>query len=239
MRLSRGLTEGRTLLRDRSWHAAPWLLAGIACLAGSSMRAQTVSLPPTRTYLHTNSDNAAATVPILLSALSLHGGDIVRLERVGDFRPGPSFQDTSVRLIAVFSGSGTLLASTTLHRVPDAVDAGDDFASANTYFGSQPTDIPEDFMFDASVVVTIPPGATHLFVAPHDSLYYDNSDPDQDFAVRITKLLAPSALRIWGGLVAAVQTDMAQLDVVTQGAPPARINLLDAVRLARQAAGID
>jgi hypothetical protein len=123
--------------------------------------------------------------------------------------------------------------------VPDAIDAGDDFVSANTFFGSQPTDIPEDFMFVDSVVVAVPPGATHLFVAPHDSLYNDNSDPDQDFAVKITKLLPASALRIWGGLLSAVPSDMAQLDVVTQGAPPARINLLDAVRLARQAAATD
>jgi hypothetical protein len=57
--------------------------------------------------------------------------------------------------------------------------------------GNQPTDIPEDFRVTnsdggrSSVTVTIPPGATHLFVGVEDSEPTDNRDPDGDYRVRI------------------------------------------------------
>ena len=37
-------------------------------------------------------------------------------------------------------------------------------------------------------MIQAPAGATHLFLSPGDHLFADNSDPDSDFAVRITAL---------------------------------------------------
>ena len=37
-------------------------------------------------------------------------------------------------------------------------------------------------------IIVSPVGATHLFITAHDSLYYDNTDPDGDLAVRVTVL---------------------------------------------------
>jgi hypothetical protein len=87
----------------------------------------------------------------------------------------------------VFSASSVLLSDTERYRVQDAVDAGDDFVTSTAWRCGEPTDIPEDFKVD-STVVQVPPGATHLFVSGHDQLYYDNSDPDGDYAIRITKV---------------------------------------------------
>ncbi len=77
-----------------------------------------------------------------------------------------------------------------------------------TFFGGVTTDIPEDFSI-TDTVIQIPLGATHLFVAPHDSFYGDNTDPDGDYAVRIgiaavpepgTLLLLSSGLAALGGV---------------------------------------
>ena len=69
-----------------------------------------------------------------------------------------------------------------------------DFVTAPTYFGGEATDIPEDFLVASAeypggtICVVIPNGATHLFLAAHDSLYEDNSDPDGDFGYELTLL---------------------------------------------------
>ena len=47
------------------------------------------------------------------------------------------------------------------------------------------TDISEDFFLD-DIVIRIPTFAEFLFVAPQDTHYSDNTDPDNDFKVIIT-----------------------------------------------------
>jgi hypothetical protein len=74
-----------------------------------------------------------------------------------------------------------------LNRVPGAIDAGIAVVTWNTLFGNMSTDIPQDFRI-ANTFVQVPVGANYLFVAAEDIYYSDNSDPDGDYAVRITQI---------------------------------------------------
>ncbi len=148
----------------------------------------TLTLNPKATYFRTNSDNGALqAVPIELGPLGIAPGDILRLTRLGDYRPRPGVADASRTQVGVFSSSTTLLAANVEHRVPGAIAAGEPFVTANTFFGGLSTDIPEDFLIGSgtqdSVMLIVPNGAAYLFVSPNDSLFFDNDDPDGDWGV--------------------------------------------------------
>jgi hypothetical protein len=99
-------------------------------------------------------------------------------------------------MIGVFSSSNTLLAPNIFDRVPDALDAGVHIVTWNTLFGNMPTDSHDVFGI-TNTFLHVPVGANYLFVAAHDIYYSDNSDPDRDFAVRITPIASvpePSTL---------------------------------------------
>jgi hypothetical protein len=169
------------------------LLVCCGCLAipASSARADgaTIGISGVWTYLYVPAvepPGAAPAVPIELAPLGLAAGDTLRLEQLGDFSNGPA-GDTLTRMIGVFSGSGVLLAPELRYRVQDAIDAGTDFVTGTAYWDGLPTDIPEDFWID-DIEIVIPAGATHLFVTAYDTGYWDNGDPDGDFAVRLTQV---------------------------------------------------
>jgi hypothetical protein len=149
----------------------------------------TISIDPTSAYLRTNDDPCLDAIPIELSTLGISVGDYLRLAQLGDFNNGPG-GDIYKRMIGVFSSNDSLLDSSLLHRVPGAIDAGEDFVTSPTYVGNLPTDIPEDFWID-TVIVQVPDSALFLFVSTHDSWYWDNSDPDSDFAISIKITSAP------------------------------------------------
>jgi hypothetical protein len=209
----------------------------------STCPAATIKVDPKQTFLRTNSDSALASVPIVIADIGFKPGDWVLVKRLGDFKAGTAYSDVSTSMIALFSGSATLLASANLHRVPDAIDAGADHVTPKTYHGDLDTDVPEDFLVSDGAIVRIPPAATHLFVCPPDSLFYDNTDPDNDYAVSITRAstdeFAASALAVWSGLIYPSPTTALSMDAVPSPAPPPVVNLLDAVRLARRASGLD
>ena len=176
------------------------LICAAACLAGVSTaaHADVFGIDPRTTFLRTNNDpGALGAFAIDLSALSfaVDAGDTLLLEGLGDFRPGTSAGhfDASKSLLGVFSSSTTLLGASNLNRVVGALEAGADVVSSATFFGAVPTDIPQDFLIYssavASVLVQVPVGAQFLFVAPNDSFYGDNSDPDGDFGLRITSAI--------------------------------------------------
>lgn len=150
----------------------------------------TRSIDPTNTYLRTDSsDNAGDAQAIDLQQLGIPQGDTIRIRRLGDFeKQGEGGQG----MIGVFSGSDTLAASDQRNRVVDAIDAGSDIRTVETYQDGNPTDIPEDFQIadrtggNPAVTITVPSGATHLFVSPIDNLFDDNADPDDDYGVQIT-----------------------------------------------------
>jgi hypothetical protein len=141
---------------------------------------------PAAAFLHTCGDPGAVdTEPIILADQGLVPGTSIRIEVLGQFFGGGGNSDG---LEAVFSSSGTLLDGSELNRVPDAIDAGEDYDSPPTFgCGGEPTDIPEDFVCTPEVSVTIPVGATHLFLSATDVYFGDNTDTDEDFGVNIWK----------------------------------------------------
>jgi hypothetical protein len=165
------------------------LAAASLFFPGAVQAQELIPVDPQATYLHTNADpGALSAVGIDLSALGLQPGDPIRLERLGGFAPGGGFPDQQ-SLVGVFSSTDVLLSSTDPHRVPGAIDTGTEVVTLPTFVGTQSTDIPEDFaIMGTGTVLTIPVGAQFLFVSPNDSYYSDNSDPDGDYALRITLL---------------------------------------------------
>jgi hypothetical protein len=128
----------------------------------------------------------------------------LRITQPGDFDPGPG-GDTANSLLGIFSATSTLLSKGNLDRVADAIDAGFDFVSSPTYFGGQATDVAEDFVIafgtqQRDLTVTVPTGAAYLFLAPHDSYYQDNTDPDADFGASIDVINPGSFVDLGNGL---------------------------------------
>lgn len=173
------------------------LEAGVGCSDSSGPSEPTETLidffeiDPRATYLHTCSnpadafydDGAIEAVPMLLADHGLTPGDRIRIEAIGDYYNG---LNDRTKGIAVFSSSATLLAASEPHRLPDAIEAGEDHVSGPTWgCGGEPMDIPEDFGFEPDVTVVIPQGATHLFYTVRDSYYEDNTDENDDFGVNI------------------------------------------------------
>lgn len=195
-------------LTNPSIAAAAMLFALGACPSAGA--ATFVPLEATATYLHTNGEfpPPPPALALNLAAYGFASGDRITLQVVGDIDNGPG-GDVFTRCIGVFSSSNELLSNELLHRVPGALTSdGPAYVTANTYFGNQSTDISEDFSYDVdAVTVTVPDGALYLFVAKHDQLYNDNSDPDHDFGVLIGAAPVPEpatwALWLLGAAVVA------------------------------------
>ena len=172
-------------------------------LAGAVRAQTTISLNPKNTYLHTNSDASGDAVPVDLAALGITPGMHLRLRQPGDYDLGPT-GDNYTHLVGIFSATATLLDESNLHRVQDAIDAGFDVQTGDTWVGTQPTDVPEDFAITypplTDVTVTVPAGAAFLFVTALDSLYQDNTDPDGDYGVDIDVIGPGSFVDLGQGL---------------------------------------
>lgn len=168
-------------------------------LASMTAMATTISIDPKSTFLRTNNDPAAVnSISIELASLGLGTGDYVRLEQLGDLSQRTGDPDIITgHLLGVFSNTNILLGSSTLNRVQDAIDAGNDESTGPTFFGNLPNDIAEDFLI-TNTLIQIPAGAAYLFVAASDSYYSDNSDLDGDYGMRITQVIpVPLPDTIW------------------------------------------
>lgn len=172
----------------------------VLCFSHSEANATTITIDPLQTFLFTNNDpwsgigSVAGSVPIVLNDIGIGGGDTIHLEMLGDWYDGHAGYSGNVasldvvsEMIGVFSNSSALLSPNILNRVPGSLDAGLSITTWNTLFGNLPTDVPYDFGI-TNTIVQVPFGATYLFVAAHDIYYSDNSDPDGDFAVRVTRI---------------------------------------------------
>jgi hypothetical protein len=83
----------------------------------------------------------------------------------------------------IYSSTSTLLSSSALNRVVDAVTPPQSvFGSCQTgltFYGRQPTDVPYDFFIPAiGISVDVPVAARFLFVAVPDDYAPDNVSPD-------------------------------------------------------------
>ena len=85
--------------------------------------AEPVQIDPRATFLRTHEDpDSVDTQAIELAQLGLSAGDMISIERIGEFDFGAQFPEHATFTIAVFSASDTLLASDDSIRVPDAID---------------------------------------------------------------------------------------------------------------------
>lgn len=133
-------------------------------------------LGPRATYLRTHRDSAAALpLRVALDSLGAAPGDALTFFVSGYATLDPAApQPTRSRdVVGVFAASSNLEAPAAPRRVRDALDAGADFVTDSTALGRYATDVPEDF-FATRATVTVPSGATHLFLALHDVFYSDN-----------------------------------------------------------------
>lgn len=174
------------------------ILVALTCLALGGLAAAQLPysspMDPRTTFLRTFSDaNAQDSTPIRLADLGLIPGDTISITRFGDFSVGATFADNGTNLMAVFSSSDVLLGGAVLNRVPGAIDAGPDILTLANLVDGLSTDISQDFRVSAygdpaasrTLSLTIPVGATHLFLGVNDSYFGDNTDPDGDYAVEI------------------------------------------------------
>jgi hypothetical protein len=181
------------------------LVTGLAMAFAGSSGATTIFIDPTRTFLMTAGDPwdggepVPGSISLRLADYGIAPGDSVLLEQLGDYYNGAegyhgneASLDTLTAMIGIFSSTDELLAPNLLNRLPGALDAGQYIVTMNTLYGGVgnagvPTDIPYDFGIGFNIFL-IPTGAAYLFVAVHDVYYSDNSDPDLDFAVRLTRI---------------------------------------------------
>jgi Ca2+-binding RTX toxin-like protein len=154
---------------------------------GTTLFDVVIAVDPRGTYLNaapTDAVNAPTTV--LLSDLGLQAGDMISLSRSGAYQAGISFSDTSTSMLAVFSdGSG--------------------FVAPDTYLGYTsltqsippylPTDVAQDFFVVGNGITTvkIPVGAVSIKFSPSDSYFEDNTDPNGDYAVRVSKVVGTTS----------------------------------------------
>jgi hypothetical protein len=187
------------------------LAAGLFVAAAPAQALEVFAPNSKATYLRTNNDSPAAPAPLMvdLSAYSWVPGTRLQLSTSGDFDQGPG-GDNVTYAIGIFSSSSTLLAHNLQARVPDAIAAGVPFVTAPTYFGSLPTDVPQDFRFDADASeVVVPAGARWLMLSPYDTYYTDNSDPDGDYRYLIGLAPVPEPAT-WALVIAGLGTLLAR-----------------------------
>ena len=201
-----GIRASNTQRSHSAWVLALCLavLGPLATVVALGVEPSTFFVDSRRTYLRTNSDSSLDALKIDLALLGIVPGNVIRLERLGAWDCGNPCIDNVTAMGGVFSAGTVLSATNQAHRVPGAIDAGADVFTGPTFFGTLPTDIPQDFLIE-NTIVQVPAGATHLFVAPLDSLYFDNSDPNGDFRIRISlvdttaPLIVPTVVGTLGG----------------------------------------
>lgn len=166
------------------------LLAGFAASCGPTGASFSISrefsVNVRATYLRAQADNPVNPVIIDLEDLGIAPGFTVELESNGQYYRNSADQP-SVRVGAVFSTSHTVYPADSAHRVPGAIDAGDDVLTDNTQNGDLPTDIEEDFTIQPDGrTVTVPDGAKFLMLGIHDDYMADNTDAPGGFSIKVT-----------------------------------------------------
>lgn len=159
-----------------------WVSASIASSGSAEIEVSVKG-----TYLRTDPDQASQAASSVdspgivdLQSNGFSEGDTIRISFQGSFdRYGQSNYETLDYLIGVFSSTNQLLSIYDANRVPDAIEAGEDFETGETWFTRQNTDISEDFEISPSTgfSIEVPENAKYLFVSLYDSYYPDNTAP--------------------------------------------------------------
>ena len=189
-----------------------------AVFVGAGQRASgeiVLLLDPKATYLRLSLFDQARdpldAFPIRLANFGIEAGDVLRLGSRGDHqfiglnRP----EDEAVTAyVGVFSSTQELLGPDQAHRVPGAIDTGEDFVTMMTFTQnptgdpSLVTDIPEDFFIGGELIIEVPEGAEFLFVTTNQSRFSDDFDLDADSRLLITNLsVIPAPAALPAGLV--------------------------------------
>jgi len=179
----------------KTFTAAVLLLSSLT--AHAIGQTHSYSLDPKSTFLRSFADVTLAPTVLDLTQLGIAPGQWLRVGTHGNYSHYHNGPDDHQSLIGVFSASATLQATNVTQRVPDAIVAGGQYVSGNTYNGNYVTDITQDLFASRRnwrnfIDVEVPAGATHLFLGVHDTLYHDNTDPDGDFGCDVTVLPQPS-----------------------------------------------
>ncbi|WP_299368738.1 hypothetical protein [Winogradskyella sp.] len=147
---------------------------------------ENVTIGAQATFLRVDDvDTSTNSAIVNLSSLNISPGDVIRLKTIGTYINSPT-GSTRDSAAGVFSSSNLLLGSSELNRVVDAIDAGTDNVTENTFEEDQVTDIPEDFRIDENQIqITVPAGAQFLFLGVADSKLSDNMQSTEGFAIEI------------------------------------------------------
>lgn len=158
----------------------------VSCSKNDFETQKEFTIDPKSTFLRVDaSDNSADPVIISLEDNGITAGDLIRIRTIGAYFYGSS-EGTRNDAIGVFSSSVQLLGTSELNRVVDAIDAGEDAVTDNTYIGQLTTDIAEDFeIWKESIKIKVPSGAKYLFVGNADCLHADNRETSEGFKVEI------------------------------------------------------
>ncbi len=147
-----------------------------------------IEISPRGTYLHADPGQGSyANIPvdppamIDLQSCGFFEGDTIAIGFNGSVKRGPSYSPSPVTaLLGLFSSTNELLPINETHRVPGAIEAGEDIITVQTWYSHEDTDIPEDFAITPATgfSIEIPQNATYLFICYHDSYYPDNTAPE-------------------------------------------------------------
>ncbi len=130
-------------------------------------------------------DSPSDPIIINLEENGITSGVLLRIKTIGAYINSAS-GSTRDDAIGVFSASAQLLGISELNRVVNAIDAGEERVTENTFAGHLTTDIAEDFaIWKESGETTVPSGAKYLFIGNADCMHSDNSETPEGFKVEI------------------------------------------------------
>lgn len=168
------------------------LLALLVCgWCHSALASQSFSVSGRSTFLSNSS--GFNPVGIGLEALGAYPGRELVLDVSGTYRPGSRLGPQTF-MIGVFSESGTVLNSESLHRIPGAVRTDETWSTPDS-------NIPEDFLIANSnssqfrTRIEIPDHATNLFVGVQDN--FENYGDNQGTMNLNVGLIKPTINLVW------------------------------------------
>lgn len=138
-----------------------------------------LEIEPLATYLYRDPrDSGEDPQPLDLDQAGFCPGDTLKVMPFGTWYQCAGGRCPSREFVAVFTTSAQLGAKSDRVRVQGALMTGlGAYVTPTAFDGSDPTDIPEDFLVPSAGVsaVVVPPSARFLIVAADDSRFDDNN----------------------------------------------------------------